>query len=224
MKIKKSKKIGLASLILAGAMVFSAPLWAGEVLMSESGLANWLQQKFLAREDKLTKLESRLAALETGWQTWESQNLYRIFLWPGNAQVEYYNPGGVPGSKGSLDAPPQVLEGRTFVPLRFVGEALGAEVIWNGDTRQVTYVTDSRQILLTVGQKDVLVGGQSLAMDAAPMIINGRTMVPVRFVGQWLGAIVKWDEGLKRVEIGYVKGGIAGSGGAGGGSSGEALG
>ncbi|MEL7622533.1 MAG: copper amine oxidase N-terminal domain-containing protein [Clostridiales bacterium] len=222
MKIKKRKKIILTSLVLAAAMAFSSPLWAGEVLMSESGLANWLQQKFLAREDKLSKLESRLAAVESGLQTWESQNLYKLYLWPGNTQVEYYNPGGVPGSKDSLDAPPQVHDGRTFVPLRFVGEVLGAEVIWNGDTRQVTYVTDSRQILLTVGQKDVQVAGQNLAMDAAPMIINGRTMVPVRFVGQWLGAIVKWDEGLKRVEIGYVKGGNAGGTGVSG--SGEALG
>jgi hypothetical protein len=213
-KSKKTRLRLLASLALAGALAFSTPLWAGEVLMSQSGFANWLLQKFSNRETKLSGLDARLQALESGLATWENQHLHRIYLWPGNNRVEYYQPGGLPDGDANLDVPPEIRDGRTFVPLRFVGEALGADVFWDGATQQVTYIAGSRHLVLTIGQTTMLVGGRPVETDAAPMIVNNRTIVPIRFVGQWLGALVKWDDGLKRVEIGYVKdsGPPAGSG------------
>ena len=69
--------------------------------------------------------------------------------------------------------------------------------------QEIAYIADDRQIVLTVGRSTVLVSGRPVEIDAAPVIVGGRTLVPVRFVGQWLGAVVKWDEALNRVEISY---------------------
>ena len=194
-----------AALTLAIALLVSAPLWAGEVLMSVAGLDYWLAQKMLPREQKLDALESRTEVLESGLSVWEDLCLSRVYLWPDSSLAECYGPGGVPAGSVTLDVPPRIVGGRTLAPLRFVGETLGAEVIWNEEARQVAYISDKRQVLMTVGQTTVLVGGRPVEMDTAPMIINGRTMVPVRFISQWLGAVVRWDEVLQRVEIGYIR-------------------
>jgi hypothetical protein len=136
---------------------------------------------------------------------WEYANCDRIHLWPGNPRVEFYAPYGVHSDSASLDSPPAIIDGRTMVPLRFIGEALGAVVLWDGETRKITYLSDNRLIELTVGQTTVLVGGRTVNMDTAPMLINDRTMVPIRFVRQWLGAVVKWDDAEKKVELIYMK-------------------
>ena len=94
---------------------------------------------------------------------------------------------------------------RALVPLRFIGEALGAAVEWNGETQQITYVTEDRSIVLTLEKKTAALNGEPGEMDAAPMSVNGRTLVPVRFVGQWLGAAVTWDESARCVEIKYYQ-------------------
>jgi hypothetical protein len=52
------------------------------------------------------------------------------------------------------------------------------------------------------------VNGRPEKIDVAPQIIDDRTMVPIRFVGQWLGAVVRWDDAQKRVDIAWLKGGI----------------
>ena len=100
--------------------------------------------------------------------------------------------------------PPLIIDGRTMVPLRFIGEALGAQVIWDEATSKVTYLAGSRLIELTVGQTEVLVGGRVVQSDTPPIIVSGRTMVPVRFVSRWLGAAVDWDADLQRVDISYI--------------------
>jgi hypothetical protein len=130
----------------------------------------------------------------------------RVYLWPDIPAAEFVAPGGFPAGRTALDAPPRIVDNRTMVPLRFVGEVLGAEVVWDETSRQVTYSTSTRQIILTAGQQTVLVDGSPVVMDTAPVLIDGRTMVPVRFIARWLGAVVRWDETAKRVEIGYLRG------------------
>ena len=194
-----------AALALVAALLFAAPVRAGEVLMTRSGFDFRLMQKMLPREQRLDALEARASALENRLAYWEDRYLSRIHLWPDKPLVEYFGPGGVPVGSGSLDVPPRIVGGRTLVPLRFVGEALGAEVVWNAEASQVAYITDRRQILMTVGQTSVLIDGRPVEVDTAPVIVNDRTLVPVRFVSQWLGAVVRWDEALGRVEIGYFR-------------------
>ncbi|MCL1805464.1 MAG: copper amine oxidase N-terminal domain-containing protein [Clostridiales bacterium] len=198
----------VAALALTAVLWGSAPLWAGEVLLTRDGLANWLTQKMQPREQKLEMLEGRAVTLERKLKAWEDGHLHRIYLWPDVPRAEYYSPGGAPAGAADMDVPPRIIDGRTMVPLRFVGEALGAEVVWNGETRQVAYILGSRQVLLTVDQSTALVGGRPVEMDTAPRIVGDRTLVPVRFVSQWLGAIVLWDDNLKRVEIRYLRDGL----------------
>ena len=204
---EKAAATVIAALFLYGLLLLSAPLKADEVLMSRSGFENWLLQALLPRQQMLDHLEAVAQDLEGRLSAWELSNLNRIYLWPDQPVVEYYDPGGIPAGTGTLDVPAQIIDGRTVVPLRFLGEALGAEVEWDGINRQISYIAGDRRIVLTVGQKTVLADDRMVEIDTAPLIIRDRTMVPVRFVSQWLGALVKWDAGARRVEIAFLRNG-----------------
>ena len=85
------------------------------------------------------------------------------------------------------DAAPYVANDRTYVPFRALGEALGAEVVWDNDARTVTYTLGKTEVVMTIGEKTYTVNGEEKTMDVAPEITNDRTYVPVRFVGEALG-------------------------------------
>ena len=104
-----------------------------------------------------------------------------------------------------LDAPPYIKNARTMVPMRFIGESLGASVSWQAETKSVIYVLDSIQIQLTIGNTNaVLIQGekkQTIKLDAAPEIVNSRTFIPLRFVSENLGAEVQWDAATKKITV-----------------------
>ncbi len=100
-----------------------------------------------------------------------------------------------------LDQAPIVRDGRTLVPLRFVGEAMGAAVSWNPDDWTVTYSTPDTQILLTIDDRLAYVNGEPVEIDVAPTIVNGRTLVPVRFVSEAMGFQVDWISATRQVVI-----------------------
>lgn len=91
--------------------------------------------------------------------------------------------------------------GRTQVPVRFVSEALGAQVDWNGNTKKVTVALNSRKVVLTIDKKDYEINGQSYQMDTVALLVESRTFVPIRFVSEALGAKVIWDQNSKTVYI-----------------------
>ena len=84
-------------------------------------------------------------------------------------------------------------DNRTLVPVRFVSEALGAEVEWISETRTVKINYKEKTILLEIGQKQALVGTSIIMLDTKAEIMNERTMVPLRFVSECLGAVVDWE-------------------------------
>lgn len=102
-----------------------------------------------------------------------------------------------------LDTPvaPRLVEGRTLVSIRYVSEAVGANVAWNGNSQQVTVTRGSDRILLTIGQTSASVDGQTMPLDVAPQLVDSRTMVPIRFVAEALGLGVAWDGPTRTVEI-----------------------
>ncbi|SHK00454.1 copper amine oxidase N-terminal domain-containing protein [Desulforamulus aeronauticus] len=101
----------------------------------------------------------------------------------------------VNGSSYTLDAAPQIVNDRTLVPIRFVSEALGAQVTWDSTARQVTVKDTGRTMILTLDSSQVLVNGKSQAIDCAPAILPpGRVFVPLRFVGETLGVQVEYDD------------------------------
>ncbi|MDN4067577.1 copper amine oxidase N-terminal domain-containing protein [Paenibacillus vini] len=91
-------------------------------------------------------------------------------------------------------------KGRVQVPLRGIGEALGAEIGFSGNT--VTYKKGSKSIVLTIGSKVANVDGKSVTMDTTAKAIKGRTYVPLRFVSENLGERVEWDSVANWVWIG----------------------
>lgn len=99
----------------------------------------------------------------------------------------------VDGRKVNFQGGDSLMENnRVQVPLRGVGEALGAVVGFSGKT--VTYVKGDKSIVLTLGSKVALVDGQNVTMDTAAKAIKGRTYVPLRFVSENLGETVEWDK------------------------------
>lgn len=92
--------------------------------------------------------------------------------------------------------------GRTQVPIRFVSEALGCKVTWNGKERTVVIANETDNIKLTIGKSVAEKNGKSIYFDTVPFIKDNRTFVPIRFISEaFLDAKVEWDEKTKLVSI-----------------------
>jgi len=101
----------------------------------------------------------------------------------------------------SFDVPPVLENGRTLVPLRAIFEAFGAKVAWDTDTQTIDATYDSKHLTLIIGSPVGYVNGIIIPMDAAPQIVEGRTLVPLRFVSEALGFNVNWDEPTQMISI-----------------------
>lgn len=96
------------------------------------------------------------------------------------------------------DVAPVIHNDRTLVPIRVITEALGGQVAWNEAAKEVTLTVNGKEIKMTTGKVLEKYG-------VAPVIIGGRTFVPVRFVADELGAVTTWDDAIKTVTIQAVK-------------------
>lgn len=97
------------------------------------------------------------------------------------------------GKTLTFDVPPEIVSGRTFVPLRAIFEELGAQIHWDNDTRTVTATKDSVKIVLTIGESFAYINDEMVSLDAPARVVSGRTLVPLRFVSEALGCTVDWD-------------------------------
>ncbi|GAX92066.1 stalk domain-containing protein [Effusibacillus lacus] len=107
----------------------------------------------------------------------------------------------IDGQNQKYDQPPVKINDRVLVPLRDIFEALGATIEWNHGTQTVTATKGSNQIVLQIGSWFADINGSLIKLDEKARLINDRTMVPVRFVSEALGAKVDWDEGNQSVQI-----------------------
>lgn len=82
---------------------------------------------------------------------------------------------------------------RTMVPFNALFSALGADVKWNEAEQKVTGTKGELNVDLFIGKANAIVNGKSVTMDTPVQIINSRTMVPLAFVSNYLGAAVRWD-------------------------------
>ena len=98
------------------------------------------------------------------------------------------------GQKLVFDQAPINLNGRIMVPMRAIFEAYGATVNWDQGTKTVTAREGSKTIKLTVNKNSAYINGALFTLDVAPVIENGRTLVPVRFVSESLDATVSWKK------------------------------
>lgn len=114
----------------------------------------------------------------------------------------------VDGQILELDANPLLREGRVLVPLRPIFEALGAVITWDEQARRVNALRGERLISLVMGEETAQVGGVSVPLDVPPQIIQARTMVPLRFVAESMGAEVNWDSYARRVSVNTAEGAV----------------
>ncbi|MBO8128909.1 MAG: hypothetical protein H0Z39_06890 [Peptococcaceae bacterium] len=98
----------------------------------------------------------------------------------------------IKGKKVDFDVPPQVKNGRTLVPLRKFAESLGCTVDWDPVKKQVVFVQGTKKVVLGIREKTAAVNGRKVALDVPAQVLNGRTLVPLRFVGESLDAQVDY--------------------------------
>ncbi|MBE7047298.1 MAG: hypothetical protein E7396_07780 [Ruminococcaceae bacterium] len=99
------------------------------------------------------------------------------------------------------DVAAQIINGRTMVPMRSIFEKLGADIIWDDATKTVTGTKDATNVQIKIEDTKATVDGEEITLDVPATIIDGRTLVPVRFVSETLGCQVAWDQVEKRVDI-----------------------
>ena len=105
----------------------------------------------------------------------------------------------------TLDTSPIIQNGRTLVPLRFIMDALGAVVDWNGDLKVITITHKTHTIQLQIGSSVALIDGSDVkTLDSPPIIQNDRALVPLRFIMEAFGADVNWEAETKTITIIYT--------------------
>lgn len=103
----------------------------------------------------------------------------------------------VDGQTKEFDSIPYIKNGRTYVPVRFITEALGASVEWINDTRHVIIRSEECNIKLQINNKLVVINDRdSYYNDVAPEIKDDRTMLPIRLIAEHLNCEVIWNGGI----------------------------
>jgi hypothetical protein len=129
-----------------------------------------------------------------------------VTLWIGNPVMS------IGTTRQPIDAEgtrPVIVENRTLVPIRAVIEAFGGVVEWDGVARSVMVVLGTNVLDLWIGEPTASLNGTSLPVDAAnprviPVIMSGRTMLPLRFVSESLGIDVLWEPTAKMIRLTYT--------------------
>ena len=107
----------------------------------------------------------------------------------------------VNGKSLTMDQPPVLVNDRTLVPVRAIFEALGAKVEWNNDTNTATGVLGSTTVEIQIENTVAKVNGKDVTLDVPAKLISDRTLVPVRFISESLGAKVDWNNDTQTVII-----------------------
>lgn len=129
----------------------------------------------------------------------------------GQVTLEFFIGKGtynVNGTATVMDVSPIIKEGRTLLPIRFVTEAIGANIQWFDTEKKVLITQGTTTIELWIGKNQAKLNGQSVSIDpdnpsVMPLIVNGRTMLPLRFIAEKLGCDVKWIPESSQVTIKY---------------------
>ncbi|MDO9099240.1 MAG: copper amine oxidase N-terminal domain-containing protein, partial [Caldisericota bacterium] len=100
-----------------------------------------------------------------------------------------------------LDSSPIIREGRTLLPIRAVIEALEGTVTWDAVQRKATVMLGVHTVEVWIGSKNARVDGVNVTLDVAAIIVNSRTLLPLRFVAENLGCTVTWDAVSRTVTI-----------------------
>lgn len=107
----------------------------------------------------------------------------------------------IDGLSVPFDVKPTIQGGRTLVPFRALSEALSVKVTWEDSTQTIRAEDNQRSISLQISNKLAYRDGNPVSLDTPPIIINGRTLVPLRFFSEAFGCQVAWDESTGSIKI-----------------------
>lgn len=99
---------------------------------------------------------------------------------------------------------PLIVDGRTLVPIRAVIESLGGSVLWDDVTKTTTLEMNKNIVTLTIDSTVAYKNESEHTLDVPPRIINGRTMLPIRFVAESFGLNVDWNHFTRTVTISKI--------------------
>ncbi len=96
---------------------------------------------------------------------------------------------------------PEIVNGRTLVPLRSIFEVMGASVSWDANTETAIAVRGKDTISVKIGDSNIYKNGVAIPTDVPAQLMNSRTMIPARVIAEAFGATVSWDENTNAVHI-----------------------
>lgn len=105
-----------------------------------------------------------------------------------------------------VDQDSAIVDGRTLIPVRGVFETLGFEVGYDAVTKTATLTNDKDVVIITAGMTTFDANGNTITPDVPQQIINDRFMLPLRAIGEAIGAEVNWDAETKTATITYDNG------------------
>ena len=109
----------------------------------------------------------------------------------------------VNGEELFFDQPPIIEKGNALVPLRAIFEALGAEVLWDDNSKIVTAVKNNKTVSIEINSDELTIDGEVKTMDSPAKIYNNRTLVSVRTIAESFDCKVEWEDDTKTVIINF---------------------
>lgn len=150
----------------------------------------------MAMEGVATVNEDAKVTLPTNITKMSMDQLMMLSVNPNGDVMVFYN-----GTPVTFDQKPVIVNDRVLVPYRAISEAMGNDVEWDEATRTVTATKGTDNVLLTIDSTEAIVNGETFTLDSPAIIIEGRTMVPLRFLSEGLGNQVEWVDTMRIVTI-----------------------
>jgi len=101
----------------------------------------------------------------------------------------------------AMDVAPFVSGGRSYVPIKYLSEVIGANVSWSETSQSVTIKKDNIVVVLRIGNKVIVVNGKEITMDVVPIIRDGRTYLPAKYVAEAFGYTVDWNATTQTIKM-----------------------
>ena len=142
--------------------------------------------------------------IRTGFHYGATLTLLTMMLLPATSVHAEVTPSPsvfLDGHPMSFQTPPVIENGYCLVPMRPIFEAEGAKISWDESTRTVTAIKEGVVLTYRIGETAAYKNQERLEMPVSGKIIDGFTMVPVRFISEALGNLVKWHEYSRSITI-----------------------
>lgn len=178
----------------------------GQVVMLDPRVATWQLDGFEGTANAGTITISDTNDFANGQIIAQIGNL-KAEAWLGNNEynlLDLYigdNTYWLNGETHTVDQPPIATKGRTLVPIRLVTEALGGDVQWIDKDTPITISYKDHHIELMLDSTDVIVDGEKFTLDVPAQVKKNRILLPIRFISEYLGMAVNYDQATQCVSV-----------------------